>query len=81
MRHGIDTHVWHFSLYRTLSHLMTFEVKKKKKKKRERERERERGGRGGGGGGGGEREEGQTKRRGGYKTSIKVSSGVTYDSN
>ena len=33
MVHGIDTHVWHFSLYRTLSHLMTFEVKKKKKKK------------------------------------------------
>ena len=36
MRHGIDTHVWHFSLYRTLSHLMTFEVKKKKKKKKKK---------------------------------------------
>ena len=51
MRHGIDTHVWHFSLYRTLSHLMTFEVKKKREREREREREskneRERGEEGG----------------------------------
>ena len=49
MRHGINTHVWHSSLYRTLSHLMTFEVKK--------ERERE----GGGGGGGGGREEDKSR--------------------